>query len=835
METDRALLFGVLALQADLIDSDQFVQVCTAWIAHKDKHIADLLIERGWILPADKAHLDYLLERKLKKHAGDVGASLAGVADGVKRSLAALGDSQIQESLAGLPCPDEPILATTIDSAAMPSEHYTLTRLHATGGIGRVWLAHDSALGRNVALKELRPERAEQQGLCTRFLREARITGQLEHPGIVPVYELGRRPTDQQPFYTMRFVKGRTLTKAAQDFHQQRGTGGANSLTFVTLLNAFVTVCNTVAYAHSRGVIHRDLKGQNVVLGDFGEVVVLDWGLAKLIGTAEGESTGASVVLDNDLFGESDLSVQGQAIGTPAYMAPEQAAGRVDAIDQRTDIYGLGALLYEVLTGKPPFAGSDAKEVLRKVQENVPIPPRQIWAEVPPALEAICLRALAKKPGDRFASATEPARQVQQWQDAERQKAEEALRQQTNLLQSVLDSIGDGVVVTDESKKYTLWNPAAERILGVHFAEPPSRDLILGYCFLPDKVTRFPIDEYPVERVARGQEVNDTEVFFCHPKKPEGVLISMNARLLRGADGRVRGGVGVFRDVTERKRTEEALKDSEALYHDLVENLPLNVLRKDREGRFTFANKRLCATVGKPLEQLLGRKDADLFPLEFAEKYRTDDLRVIESGKSFETVEQHQSLSGKSMFVQTLKTPVHDAKGRIVGVQAIFWDITERKEAEEALRDSEERYRSVIAAMQDGIVLRDAAGAFLACNASAERILGLSAQEMKGRTPLNPGWRAIHEDGSPFPSESFPTARTLRTGKPCFDVVMGVEKPNGEPTWIWINSQPLFRPGELAPYAVVASFEDITDRKRTEELLKRTAEELERVKRDRGV
>src|SRR5262249_5862236 len=135
----------------------------------------------------------------------------------------------------------------------------------------------------DVALKELRPEWAENSAFRTRFLKEARITGQLEHPGIVPVYELARRPDSQQPFYTMRFVKGRTLTEAAQDYHRRRREGQDQPLDLVTLLNAFVAVCNTVAYAHSRGILHRDLKGQNVILGDFGEVVVLDWGLAKRI------------------------------------------------------------------------------------------------------------------------------------------------------------------------------------------------------------------------------------------------------------------------------------------------------------------------------------------------------------------------------------------------------------------------------------------------------------------------------------------------------------------------------------------------------------------------
>ena len=159
-------------------------------------------------------------------------------------------------------------------------DRYTLTHLHAKGGMGRVWLARDTTLGRQIALKELRPDQTENSIVFSRFLYEAKITAQLEHPGIVPVYELGE---GEAPYYTMRFVKGRTLSEAIRAFHKKRAVGKANSVERVALLTAFVGVCQAVAYAHSRGIIHRDLKGQNVVLGDFGEVMVLDWGLAKRI------------------------------------------------------------------------------------------------------------------------------------------------------------------------------------------------------------------------------------------------------------------------------------------------------------------------------------------------------------------------------------------------------------------------------------------------------------------------------------------------------------------------------------------------------------------------
>jgi PAS domain S-box-containing protein len=162
-------------------------------------------------------------------------------------------------------------------------------------------------------------------------------------------------------------------------------------------------------------------------------------------------------------------------------------------------------------------------------------------------------------------------------------------------------------------------------------------------------------------------------------------------------------------------------------------------------------------------------------------------------------------------------------------IYAAARDITGRKQAEEALRKSEDRYRSVIAAMQDGLIVLDADGSIRACNGSAERILGLSAAQIKGRTAVDPRWRAIHEDGSPFPGETFPAAVTMRTGQPCSKVIMGVYKPDGSLTWISINSEPLFESdGTLG--GVVASFEDITEHRRTEAALHQVSTELARFR-----
>jgi len=182
----------------------------------------------------------------------------------------------------------------------------------------------------------------------------------------------------------------------------------------------------------------------------------------------------------------------------------------------------------------------------------------------------------------------------------------------------------------------------------------------------------------------------------------------------------------------------------------------------------------------------------------------------------------------EGIFISVNARPIKDHDGFLQGGVAVFRDITDQKHTDATLRESEERYRSVITAMKEGVVLFAADGNILACNASAERILGLSAEQIIGRSARDPRWRAIREDGSPFPEDEFPAIVTLRTGNPCRDVVMGVHKPDDTLTWISINSQPLFREREDTPYAVMSSFSDITGRKRLEEELGQLRAELDR-------
>ncbi len=237
----------------------------------------------------------------------------------------------------------------------------------ARGGMGIIIRSHDNDLGRDVAMKVLRPRHADNAAMVRRFVEEAQIAGQLQHPGILQVYELGLQP-DKRPYFTMKLIKGRTLAehledRLAPDEERRR------------YLSIFERVCQTMAYAHARGVMHRDLKPANIMVGNFGEVQIVDWGLAKLI-RAEGEAPdrdeegGHETVIHlpgSDV--SASQSVMGSVMGTPAYMPPEQARGEVDLLDERVDVFALGAILCEILTGKPPYTG-DTRTILEDAKDG---------------------------------------------------------------------------------------------------------------------------------------------------------------------------------------------------------------------------------------------------------------------------------------------------------------------------------------------------------------------------------------------------------------------------------------------------------------------------------
>jgi len=271
--------------------------------------------------------------------------------------------------------PDSPCSSTARSGSADTSEQgepagrYQLLEEIARGGMGAVLKGRDTDLGRDLAIKVLLEQHKDHPELVRRFIEEAQIAGQLQHPGVVPIHELGAFP-DQRPYFAMKLVKGRTMAALLDERH-----GPADEQP--KLLGILEQVCLTMAYAHARGVIHRDLKPSNIMVGSFGEVQVMDWGLAKVLpqgGAAEDraatEPPHDTVIVSARGAGDLDASVAGSVMGTPAYMAPEQARGAVDRLDERTDVFALGSILCEVLTGKPAFTGRSGDEVRRKAAQG---------------------------------------------------------------------------------------------------------------------------------------------------------------------------------------------------------------------------------------------------------------------------------------------------------------------------------------------------------------------------------------------------------------------------------------------------------------------------------
>jgi tetratricopeptide (TPR) repeat protein len=410
LSADRNLLFGILAVQMDFVGRDALIAAMNAWVLAKDRPLGDLLQEQGVLSPQRRALLEAVADEHLKTHGSDPRQSLA----------AAVQQSTLADLARGLSDPE--LQASLTDAGALPVTtaeprpiegglRYQVLRPHALGGLGVVSVARDAELGREVALKEIQARYAEDATQRGRFVREAEITGGLEHPGIVPVYGLGRY-ADGRPYYAMRLVRGESMQEALRKLH-----AGESGHTLRGLLTRFVAVCNAVAYAHSRGVLHRDLKPANVMLGAYGETLVVDWGLAKVVGREPAPDDGpnlAEVTLQPQ-SGEGSATRAGSALGTPAFMSPEQARGEVASLGPATDVYSLGATLYAVLTGRAPVHGRDTAEILEKVRQGDWPPPHQVDKSVPRALDAVCRKAMAREPVGRYRSALELAAEVERW------------------------------------------------------------------------------------------------------------------------------------------------------------------------------------------------------------------------------------------------------------------------------------------------------------------------------------------------------------------------------------------------------------------------------------
>ena len=436
-DVNRNLLFGLLALQNGFIDQSALVNAFHHWVRDKNQSLADYLIGRGDLVRDHKSAIEALVAL----HQEDDGESLQR---GVAATLSRHGQvrAELERSLdpeayravsllysVALTADDrETVAAADTDDAtksynpeaAAPSgQRFRILRFHAEGGLGVVYLARDDELRRDVALKRIKGHSAHDPNCRERFVREAEITGRLEHPGVVPVYGLGQL-ADGRPEYAMRFIEGESLKRAITRHHEGHLTSAADSgsrtLALPSLVRRFLDVCNVISYAHDRGIVHRDIKPANIMLGPYGETLVVDWGLAKPVGRPEEAGKRPeppSAPSSQNCVGSPTVG----PVGTPRYMSPEQAAAAHDQVSFASDIYGLGATLYCLLTGKAPIqgGGDDTEGILARVRAGEFRRPRELSPAVPPALEAVCLKAMALRPENRYPTARALGEDIERW------------------------------------------------------------------------------------------------------------------------------------------------------------------------------------------------------------------------------------------------------------------------------------------------------------------------------------------------------------------------------------------------------------------------------------
>ncbi|TWT46736.1 PAS domain S-box protein [Botrimarina hoheduenensis] len=739
------LAVGVLALQMGHITRDQFVDASVLWNARNGVSLAEVLVAQGWLDQAAREQVESALVRRRAKLLPHTGT-----------------ETVVGESSSTTP--------QTLLLGPLSRERLKLLQVHSTGGTGRVWRAYDIALQREVALKELLPQYARSPMHRERFHREACVAAQLAHPGTAPVHEY--REEEGRCYYTMKFLAGRTLAEVIRQTHRAIENDSADPFArHFELLTYFVSVCDTIAYAHSQGVIHRDLKGDNVLVGEFGEVTVIDWGLAKLF-----SSTSEAPSKDPALSDSATL--QGERLGTPAYMAPEQARGAIDQIDTRTDVYGLAALLYEILTGKPPFTGDTVNQVMHKVEAESPVPPRKLQPLTPRSLEAICLKGLRKRREDRQQSATELRDGVRHWMTHQTDRRREAESR------ALFFSLSQDLFVTvDSIGRFTHTNPAFEKllcygpgaVLGRHYEELLHPDdltrsrrvflAVLAGASEPDFVSRL-----------RGEDGVYRPISWTISKSPSDVSVYAVGRPLDAS--------------SERRREARQRETFFSLSRDLFVSL-------DERGNVTHTNAAYNTFFGYDPRKSTGRS--------YQTKLHADDIALV--SKKLASV---QAGGAEEDFVARVQRsdgdycPISWTLTKIPGETATY-AIGRPLDAKSQRRRAAELRAQFFSLSQDLFVISDEHGKAAQINEAWQRVLGWLPEDVIGKPYTD---FVVAEDVAPAARAG---RKALVKGS-VVDIETGMRCRDGSVRQIvWTLSRV---PTETVVYCVGR---DVTQRRRTEQ------------------
>ncbi len=599
---DANLLFGVLAMQDDLISAQQFADACAVLLKHPGGDLSDVLMRDKVIDATTRDRIQVQLDQHVRDH-----------------HFSATTQNETQDELEQTILSEGPPATTDVQDLGnqLKSSRLSLRFIHGSGGIGRVWMARDRAIGRDIALKELKPERLSSEVQRARFLREVQITAQLQHPGTVPVYDFNAGDEDGRVYYTMKFLRGETLSEVAHTYHVRRRESNADIGEFLELLNIFDTVCDTLSYAHSRGIIHRDLKGENVVVGEYGAVVVIDWGLAKRIGETESDLNDQD---EGSILGASDglQTMHGAAMGTPAFMAPEQAMGEVDKFDARTDVYGLAAILYQILTGLPPFVGRDVPAILLAVCTSAPNRPRLLNPEISPELETICLKGLSKRQSDRYQSTAELASAVKEWvtDQAKRSRTEQEREQ---FFRMSLDAL----ITLDSNARVQQVNPAVTSLLGWSTEEMANMSV---FDFINAEDMNDPRATF--KRVLDGENIAGLDR-RCQCK--DGSIRWVQWHLTRLPDAPLVYAVG--RDITEQRKKQQAFQNLLDTTHDAMivtdTDRIIKIVNAQAERLFGYSRDEL---IGQSVELLIPERFREAHPQHFAGYVADPQPRPLNAG-----------------------------------------------------------------------------------------------------------------------------------------------------------------------------------------------------------